>query len=799
MKQIFPIVGIHCASCKNLIERMVKKVPGVHSVLVNYATEKMSVDYDEKEVTLEDIRKAVESAGSYKLVTDTSSKTVLASPIEAQKIESHLLNNVTKVKEHGGHDHALMLKKEELKSLQKTLWGVGVGAVFFLVMMLWMWTSSLTKSIPDPAMFFDSLRLSYKNNVVEISLWFLIQFTIATPILFIGGKRFFSSAFSALKVRSANMDTLIALGTFTAWLFSTVVTFFPNLFTQVGGRIDTFFEASVFIIFFILLGRFLEARAKDRTSDAIRKLLELQAKEAIVIRNNKEKKIPIEQVIVGDIIIVKPGEKIPVDGKIIQGFSTLDESMVTGESLPVEKKIGDIVIGSTINKTGSFQFKAEKIGSETLLAHIVKMVEEAQGSEAPIQKLADKISAVFVPIVVLIAFLAFLFWLFIASGLGILPLDINRFQFAVYIATTVLIIACPCALGLATPTAIMVGTGKAATKGILIKNAESLEIAHKIDTVVFDKTGTLTKGKPEVVEIISLRLPQEELLRYAASAEKNSEHPLGEALVKKWEEKHKESLLLSVENFNSYPGKGIVAHVRDKEIFVGNLSLMQEKKVNVSEVNSLIERLSSEGKTPMFVTINGKVEGVIAVADTIKESSKNAIDELHTLGIKVVMLTGDHKRTAQSIAKDLSIDTVIAEVLPQDKVNIIKRLQKENKGKIIAMVGDGVNDAPALAQAEIGIAMGTGTDVAIESGDIVLVKGTLDKVIETIKLSKQTMKVIKQNLAWAFGYNILGIPIAAGILYPFFNILLSPVIASITMALSSVSVVSNSLRVKMMK
>jgi len=782
-KKIYPIMGLHCASCKALLEKIVGKLEGVKSVNVNFATEKMAVLYDEEIVSLRDIKNAVKNAGNYELIDNLDGKTVLAPPPEAEKIK--------KEKHHDGHRDTFTDKKGlERQKIKRDVIFSGIGAMFFLIAMVWMFLPNII----SPMEFFGEIDIRLGGYFEAISIWFLLQFIVASSILFGPGKRFFSSAFSAIKVKAANMDTLIAIGTFTAWGFSSIVTFLPNLFMSITGETKVFFEAAVFITFFILLGRLLEARAKDKTNNAIKKLLELGAKEALVVRNGKEIKISVEEVLVGDIIIVKPGEKIPLDGEIVEGDSVINESMVTGESIPVEKGVGDNVIGATINKTGTFRFRATKVGRETMLAQIIKMVEEAQGSEAPIQKLADKISSVFVPIVIAVAIIAFIFWFFIAPGLGIFSGEINKIQFAIYIATTVLIIACPCALGLATPTAVMVGTGKAARRGILIKNAESLEIAHKIKTIVFDKTGTLTKGNPEVVEIFSPEMEKKELLRLAASAEKNSEHPLGEAIVKMAEE-----LGLKLEKhtkFETITGKGLFAVLGDKEIFIGNQKLMEEQNFNLENFEKDLNRLADEGKTPMLVAIDKKIKGIIAVADVIKDSSREAIRRLHSLGIKVVIMTGDNKRTAQAIARELNIDKVFAEVLPAEKALKIKELQDSGEYGIVAMVGDGINDAPALAQANIGIAMGTGTDIAIESGDIVIVKGTLDKVIETIKLSKETMKIIKQNLGWAFGYNILGIPIAAGILYPFFGVLLSPIIASMAMAFSSVSVVSNSLRLK---
>lgn len=810
-KQTFPIVGMHCAACKTLIEKMVRKLDGIENVDVNYASEKMFIEYDDEKVSLEDIKKAVASAGSYKLVAGEGEKTVLASPTEAKKMEE------IKSHEMSSHDHAKMLREKDFQKLKRTLIWVGIGVIPFAILMGWMLLRSFI-DLESPMMFFG--KINFENGEYSIHLAFLLQFLIATPILFIGGRQFFQSAYAALKVRSTNMDTLIVLGTTAAWIFSTLVTFFPKLFSSVGEDLDVFFEASVFIVFFMLFGRFLEARAKSKANDAIKKLLELQAKEATVIRDGKEIKVPVEQVHKGDIIIVKPGEKIPVDGEITEGKSTIDESMVTGESMPIDKEEGNNVIGSTINKTGAFKFKAEKVGADTMLSQIIKMVEEAQGSTAPIQKLADKISSVFVPIVVMIAIFSFLFWTLIASSIGLIDESVNSIQLATYIATTVLIIACPCALGLATPTALIVGTGKAALRGILIKDAESLQIANKIKTIVFDKTGTLTKGEPEVEEFKMMDKIEESGIRdqgedygkfflsLAHEIEKRSEHPLSEAIVNYAKESVLDSartdknVNVGVNDFEAVEGKGVRAMHEGKEVLIGNLRLMRDENVmKCAELEIEADRLKEKAKTVVYYAYDGKNIAIFAIADAIKESSKETIEQLHKLGITTVMLTGDNEQTAKSIASQLNIDKIYADVLPQDKLRIIKELQLKDERQskedhVIAMVGDGINDAPALAQADIGIAMGTGTDVAIESGDIVLVKGTLDRVIEAIKISKDTMSIIRQNLGWAFGYNTIGIPVAAGLLYASLGLLLSPIFASAAMAFSSISVLTNSLRLK---
>ncbi len=799
-KQIFPIIGIHCASCKMLIEKMVKKLPGIVAVNVNYATEKMTVEFDDQQVNINDIAAAVGKAGSYKLIHNQTGQTVLASPTEAKKIEHtghHDHSQMNMAHNHaamttGQHDHASALKKAEYLKLKRKVIAVAVGTIPFILLMIVSTLASfgLVKKVDEALGFISIESVSYRLNLL-----LLLQFILATPIIFIGGKQFFTSAWQALKVKAANMDTLIALGTATAWAFSNIVTFAPALFGSL--KAEAFYEAAVIITFFILLGRLLEARAKGQANDAIKKLLALQAKEATVIRNGQEIKIPIDQVVVGEKIIVKPGEKIPVDGIIVKGSSTIDESMVTGESLPVEKTVNDPVIGSTINKTGSFTFEAQKVGGETLLAQIVKMVEEAQGTTAPIQRRADAISGVFVPIVIVIALAAFGFWLIGAPRLGLISAEISVIQLAVYIATTILIIACPCALGLATPTAVMVGTGKCATRGILIKDAAALEGAQQIKTIVFDKTGTLTKGVPEVTDFeLTNNADEKTVLSYAYTLEKLSEHPLSDAISKFTQ--HHSDKNLTVKSFKALEGRGVTGEINNQEILIGNKRLMTETKINIDQtILTKAENLANQGKSIAYMTINNKLVGFFALADVIKEESIAAIKNLQQLKIKIVMLSGDNQKTANAIAQKLGIDQVIAEVLPQDKAKIITELQKESKAnEYVAMVGDGINDAPALAQANIGIAMGTGTDVAIETGDIILVKGTLDKVAEAIKMSRLTLGIIKQNLFWAFGYNVIAIPVAAGLLYPFFSLLLSPIIASAAMAFSSISVVLNSLRLK---
>lgn len=720
---------MHCASCKALIEEVVSHLDGIESVKVNYGTEKMTVSFDESKVDINLLKKTVASAGSYQLVENDTGTTVLASPHEVEK-----------------------RKATELHHLQKTVLLIGLGALPFLGMMMGVMISPL------------------------------VQFVIATPILFIGGKDIFKSAISAAKIRATNMDTLISIGTFSAWIYSAALTFIPQFFPGIDHN-DVYFEAAVFIIFFIMIGRLLEMRSKGQAAAAIKELMQLQAKDAVVIRDGKELRIAIEDVRVGDIIVIKPGGKLPVDGVIVDGASALDESMVTGESIPVEKSVGDEVIGATINTSGAFKYKATKVGKDTLLSQIIKMVETAQGTEAPIQRLADRVSSVFVPIVILIASSTLVIWLFIAP------------EIALHAAITVLIIACPCALGLATPTAVMVGTARAARAGILIKDATSLEIAHKIDTIVFDKTGTITKGTPEVR---LMDIPKEHIpLLYCI--EKESHHPLADAVVK-----HIDALQIvdrtssNISSFQDISGMGVKAIIDSKEVFVGTEKLMKQENIRLSQtLSTQIQGLRENAQTVSIMAVAGKAVGIVGIADTIKDDAVQAVAALRERGIKTIMLTGDNKETADVIGREVGVDEIIAEVLPGEKADVIVKLQGALDARhIIAMVGDGINDAPALATADVGIAMGTGTDVAIATGDIVLVAGSLEKVVQSIDISKQTLGVIKQNLFFAFGYNIIGVPIAAGLLYPFTGMLLSPIIASIAMAMSSISVVSNSLRLR---
>jgi Cu+-exporting ATPase len=732
-KTSLPISGMHCNSCALNIEKALKKTKGVSKANVNFATEKATVEYDEKVVDQKKFSKIISHLG-YQVIEQQGSAEEL---VDKEKIA----------------------REQEIKKVKN---------LFFL---------SLILSVP---IFIIAMPLEWLG--ISVPYKNIILLLLATPVQFIAGYRFYKGAWSALRAKTANMDVLIAIGTSAAYFYSlAVVLFSPALGEHV------YFETSAIIITFILLGKWLEALTKGRTSEAIKKLIGLQPKTAVVVRKGKEQEIPISQVVVGDIVIVKPGQKIPVDGVVVDGLSSVDESMITGESIPVEKKKADKVIGGTINKHGSFRFRAIQVGNATMLSQIIKLVQEAQGSKAPIQRLADKVSSIFVPTVISIAIIAFIIW-YVFIG--------QSFVFSLSIFIAVLIIACPCALGLATPTAIIVGTGKGAENGILIKSAEALENAHKINTVVFDKTGTLTQGKPVVTDLVSLsNLGENDILKYAAIAEKKSEHPLAEAILNK--AKEEKITIADAKFFKAIPGYGIIARTEGKTILLGNRNLMKRYKIKIEQLEKSMSKLESEGKTVMILALNNKIVGIIGVADTIKEFSKEAVKKLHGMGKQVIMITGDNKRTADAIAKQLGIDYVLSEVLPEEKEKEVEKLQK--KGRIVAMVGDGINDAPALARADIGIAIGAGTDVAMESGQIVLIKNDLRDVVNAINLSNKTIKKIKQNLFWAFFYNSLGIPIAAGVLYPFTGFLLNPMIAGAAMAFSSVSVVSNSLLLKRYK
>lgn len=738
------ITGMTCAACSARVEKMVSKMEGVHSVSVNLATEKMTVDFDDQKTDLDAIKRKVEKVGYG--WAEVKKETVDEDKIKKEK--------------------AIKVLKTKL-----TFSAIFTIPLLYLAMgsMVW-WLGFPIPDVLEP--------MNYPLNYA------IAQIVLTIPAI-IAGHRFYVVGFRAIWLRSPNMDSLIAMGTTAAILYSLYSTY-QIVLGNFGAVEGLYFETAGVIITLILLGKTLEAISKGKTSEAIKKLMGLAPKTAIVIKNGMETETPIEDVQVGDVILVKPGSKIPVDGIVAEGNTAIDESMLTGESMPVDKKAGDKVFAASINKNGVIRFEATKVGNETALAQIIKLVEDAQGSKAPIAKMADTVSGYFVPIVFIIAVLAFAAWML--SGQSLI------FSLTIFIA--VLVIACPCALGLATPTAIMVGTGKGAEYGILIKGGEALETTHKINTIVFDKTGTITEGKPEVTDIITVDgFEQSRLLQLTASAEKGSEHPLGEAIVKGAE--HQNLSFLATEGFEAITGRGIKVIIDDKVLYAGNVKLMNEQNILIDELQSEADRLAGEGKTPMYVVFDGKLAGMIAVADVVKESSARAIRKLTEMGIEVAMITGDNKRTAEAIAKQVGITRVLSEVLPQDKSNEVKKLQDE--GKKVAMVGDGINDAPALAQADIGIAIGSGTDVAMESADIVLMHSDLMDVPTAIQLSKSTIRNIKQNLFWAFGYNVAGIPLAAGLLYVFGGPLLNPMFAAAAMSLSSVSVLTNALSLKRFK
>lgn len=735
----FKIEGMTCSACANRVERVTKKLEGVENSTVNFATEKLTIKVNEDEISYGDIKAAVDKAG-YKLIKEEVKD---------------------KEKQGEGKSEASKLLTRFISSL--------IFTVPLLIITMGHMMGMHLPSIIDPM-----------TNPLNFAL---IQLILTLPVM-IAGYKFYKVGLKNLVKLSPNMDSLISIGTLAAFIYG-IFAIYKIMQGDHEYAMHLYFESAAVILTLITLGKYLEAVSKGKTSQAIKALMGLAPKTATIIRDNKEIVVPVEEVIVGDIVLVKPGEKLPVDGEVIEGNTSIDESMLTGESIPVEKSMGSSVIGASINKTGFIKYKATRVGRDTALAQIVKLVEDAQGSKAPIAKLADVISAYFVPVVIGLAIIASVGWLIA----GETPI----FSLTIFIA--VLVIACPCALGLATPTAIMVGTGKGAENGVLIKGGEPLETTYKLKTIVFDKTGTITEGKPKVTDIITNGESEEEILILAASAEKGSEHPLGEAIVKDAEEK---GLSLKViDKFNAIPGHGIEVEIDKKSILLGNKKLMMEKNINISSLDETSDRLASDGKTPMYIAIDGNAAGIIAVADTVKASSKNAIESLHKMGIKVAMITGDNKRTADAIAKQVGIDIVLSEVLPEDKANEVKKLQVD--GNRVGMVGDGINDAPALAQADIGIAIGSGTDVAIESADIVLMRSDLMDVISAIKLSKSTIKNIKENLFWAFGYNVLGIPVAMGVLHIFGGPLLNPMIAAGAMSLSSVSVLLNALRLRRFK
>ena len=732
------ISGMTCASCVKINSRALMKVPGVLEATVNYATEKATVSYEAK-------------------ITESKILPLLKEAVKNRGYEATVLQG------QSNKD----LKKKQQAEMNKIKFKLMLGVI-----------------LATPALI---LGMGFMRNPIPYQNYIL--WVLATPVQFYVGAQFYKGAWAALKNKTSNMDTLIAMGTSAAYFYSVVIVLIH------GNSAHQYFEASAVLITLVVLGKYLEVIAKGKTSKAIQKMMQLGAKTATVIRKVKGKeqelKIPIDEVKVGDIVLVKPGQKVPVDGTITHGHSTIDESMVTGESIPTTKQKGDNVIGATINKTGAFRFKATKVGANTTIARIIKLIEDAQTSKAPIQRYADTISSYFVPAVIYIALITFTVWFSIMKA---------EVGFAVIAAVTVLVIACPCALGLATPTAIMVGTGKGAQHGILIKGGEALETAHKIKYVVFDKTGTITKGEPELTDLIAVgKATEKQILGIAASIEKNSEHPLAEAIVNYG--KGQKVAFRKVTGFKALVGRGITARIASTKYYFGNLKLMQEQRIKVSKsVKARMQELEHNGKTVMLLANNKQILGIVAVADAIKEDSPKAISQLKKIGIIPYMITGDNQRTAKAIAEKAGISSkhVFAEVMPEDKAKYVKKLQQRGRFKV-AMVGDGINDAPALAQADIGIAMGSGTDVAMETGQIVLMKPSLVGVVKAIKLSRQTMSKIRQNMFWALAYNSLGIPVAAGLLYPWTGWLLNPMIAGGAMALSSVSVITNSLLLKMKK
>jgi P-type Cu+ transporter len=787
-----PLLGMHCAACANRIEKALNGAQGVESCSVNFATTCATVRYDPQQTNLTALRDVVKEAG-YDAIVPQDADGDAGAPRDDDD-HDHA---------HGAAPRTSSLTNAEQQARETEYRGQKTKFVLAL---------ALTIPVAFTAMGAHLVPALQSVLNAPWRLWF--ELLLTTPVLFWAGREFFTGAWAAAKHRAADMNTLVAIGTFSAYAYSMAATVVPGLFHHVasthnalggmahGSVPDVYYEVAAIVVTLILMGRLLEARARSQTSGAIRALMGLQAKTARVERDGQERDIPIEEVRAGDIVLVRPGEKVPVDGEVLDGHSTVDESMLTGEPLPVGKGTGDTVIGATLNKTGAFRMRATKVGRDTVLQQIVRLVQEAQGSKAPIQKLADRISGVFVPVVMCVAIATFVIW-FIAA-----PVE-NRLTMALLTFVSVLIIACPCALGLATPTAIMVGTGRGAQNGVLIKSGEALELAHRLTTVVLDKTGTITKGKPVVTDVFvqdesgkmkdekdaiphsASRIPYpSELLRLAASAERGSEHPLGEAIITSAQER---GLKLSQpQGFNAIAGHGIEATVDGRKVLLGNAKLLRDRGVEIDDAAA--QRLADDGKTPMFVAVDEQFAGIIAVADTVKDGSREAVEQLHRLGLEVAMLTGDNRRTAEAIARQVGIDRVLAEVLSDGKAEEIRKLQAN--GKTVAMVGDGINDAPALARADVGIAMGSGTDVAMEAADITLVRGDLNGVVAGIALSRATVRNIRQNLFFAFIYNVLGIPLAAGVLYPFTGGLLSPIFASLAMALSSVSVVTNALRLR---
>ena len=823
-KASLSIGGMTCASCVSHVEEALKGTHGVQGVVVNLATGKASVEYDPAQVSLTAIKKAVDEAGYeavlstvnlnvtgmtcascvehvQKAVTDLPgvTKAVVNLATESAKIEYEpsitSLSEIKKAIKDIGYEAAERTEGQEAldreqqarqREVRRQLINLIISGTLGTLVMLGML---------QPYGFFSSFVPAWLNNKV-------VLFFLTTPVVFGPGRQFFINSWNGLRRGLTDMNLLYATGIGAAYAIAVLNTFWPD--AGFGGKEATFYEAAALLTAFIILGRYLEAVTRGRTSQAIRRLMKLQPKRARVLRDGQEVEIPAEEVQIDDLLSVRPGEVIAVDGVVQDGYSSVDQSMITGESIPVEKKAGDEVIGGTINKTGAFKFRATRVGKDTALAQIIKLVEDAQTTKAPIQKIADRVAGHFILGVHILALLTFLFWFFVGFGLWFTPEStlvltpyhltaVGAFGFALLVSVTVLVISCPCALGLATPSAIMAGSGKGAEYGILFKGADAMEGTARLDAVIFDKTGTLTKGEPSVTDVLAAgKLTQNEVLQLAAVAEKNSEHPLGEAIVRGARERGLEPE--DALSFNAIPGHGVEARLNGRAILLGNRKLMAERKVTFDSLLSEAERLENEGKTAMFVAVNGQPAGIVAVADTLKDTSADAVKELHRLGLKVAMITGDNRRTAEAIARQVGIDRVLAEVLPEDKANEVKKLQAE--GLKVAMVGDGINDAPALAQADVGIAIGSGTDVAKETGHVILVKDDLMDVVAALQISRQTLRLIKQNLFWAFGYNTLAIPIGMGVLYPFIAQVVSPELAALLMATSSLSVTLNTLRMR---
>jgi Cu+-exporting ATPase len=745
------IQGIYCSGCITQIEESLQKTPGVVAATLNPATEEAKVEYVPSQTDLKAIQKSVESAGPYRIIEATA-----PSPESLGR----------EVNDSEREYHTLMRK-----------WWFGAAAGIFTMIF----------SYPQ---LFPGLREALPHGSPQLRTLWMVMGLFSLAVMSYSGNQFFTGMWQSLKKRTANMHTLIAIGTGVAWIYSTIAVLFPQIFPS-QEMTDVYYDVTVVVTSLVVLGLAMEVKAKGRTSEAIKKLIGLQAKTARVVRDGQEIDIPVEEVLVGDVVVVRPGEKVPVDGEIVEGGSAVDESMITGESIPVEKRVGDEVIGATINKTGSFRFRTTKVGKDTALANIIRMVQDAQATKVPIQRIVDVVSSYFTPLVIILALLGFIIW----YDFGPQP----AVAYALIVAVTTMIIACPCALGMATPMSLTTGIGLGATNGILIRGGEALQMAKELKTIILDKTGTITHGKPALTDVVlaagnpgAALLTENELLRLAAAVERGSEHPLAAAIV---EGAQSRNLVMSeVRDFNAIPGHGVEATVEAKKLLLGNLKLMRDRAIDVGALEAQAKRLADEGKTPMYVAADEKIAGIVAVADTVKEDSKQAIQTLKQLGLEVVMITGDNERTAKAIAKQVGIERVLAEVLPQDKAHNVQKLQLE--GKKVGMVGDGINDAPALAQADVGFAIGTGTDVAIEASDITLIKGSLKSVVTAIQISRATMRNVYQNLIGAFIYNSVGIPIALGVFYPFFGLFLSPLLAAAAMSFSSVTVISNANHLK---